>query len=846
MKRLQEKEAVLAATDQLATTGAAALRALRTMTEELRIVNLKLSPRPAAWSEPVSAAAPGYNALVDYIVRDIAGMQYRMTDDQERLALRQFLLEGGDLEKVADKLHFKIRGAENYVPLDSRSTLIGFWLFANLYKAIPDSSRRAPSREETSRLYGIGNAVTQYLFKYSEKLPAGELRRFYDDAVFEMGRNLSVPDAEARTIIAWAEDAYNGYWYPMDLNAWAAVDPSKVKENFAKLGDKVISMGSVSETEDRRNLEEYLGGYRNKPRRGTYDQWALDSAWLWAKYGLNPDGLKEFAGMGVIQNIELQYYADFMRRVGLSSGQLKNMSHDAQLLWERWELLGEIGAAKWTMDRDASADVQRLRESISAMRKKIYLLSQQLAGNGSDAAMAAGKVTVGGIGYSGQAVRELWNADERFGQTNVRVRFVQLEKGYRLEISKADAYSIEHAVPILLEGGDASLPDRVLQEFQRSALLTHYLSIVPYTNPPVDLIARELSDALGFLRSPSAPAAEPNDDAMTAAAGRSDVLRGIAEGTVNQVRKGLEKFRLQGRILAELKSVADGQQETVDLADARRAGQEIGLLNESGRVTDQDVAAVVNSAIRYTGRDYDAELVDKAMTGVLSGTRQEVITQIGSWLRTHGWTEVSAEIPTLMSRHNWDKGSTKFFQAPSNKSDILALDLKGGNMATVHGSILDRGPHALDQFSGIYLGRNPAAAGELWLINRNDGMLVHVGGQDGGKIAFLHGNTSANLPPKEQLVELKVVDAAMPPGGIDMNAQNMQMNAQGQKVDMTFDPAMIEQFKRGDFTGLTPVILNITPITNIRPLLGLAPEAVGTPSANADTVGKAIRREEEV
>jgi len=62
------------------------------------------------------------------------------------------------------------------------------------------------------------------------------------------------------------------------------------------------------------------------------------------------------------------------------------------------------------------------------------------------------------------------------------------------------------------------------------------------------------------------------------------------------------------------------------------------------------------------------------------------------------------------------------------------------------------------------------------------------------------------------------------PGGIDMNAQKMQMNEKGQKIDMLFDQAMMAQFKRGDFSGLTPVIFNITPIANPSLLLGLDQE----------------------
>ncbi|MBF0522632.1 MAG: hypothetical protein HQL24_06210 [Candidatus Omnitrophica bacterium] len=71
-------------------------------------------------------------------------------------------------------------------------------------------------------------------------------------------------------------------------------------------------------------------------------------------------------------------------------------------------------------------------------------------------------------------------------------------------------------------------------------------------------------------------------------------------------------------------------------------------------------------------------------------------------------------------------------------------------------------------------------------------------------------------------------DAAMSanmknPGGIDLNAKNLQMNISkdGKGVEFKFDPKMVEQFKRGDFTGVVPVIIRITPISSPFPLLGL-------------------------
>jgi len=48
----------------------------------------------------------------------------------------------------------------------------------------------------------------------------------------------------------------------------------------------------------------------------------------------------------------------------------------------------------------------------------------------------------------------------------------------------------------------------------------------------------------------------------------------------------------------------------------------------------------------------------------------------------------------------------------------------------------------------------------------------------------------------------------------------------GKGVEMNVDAAMLAQFRRGDFTGIMPIIINITPITSALPILGMAASVV--------------------
>ena len=71
--------------------------------------------------------------------------------------------------------------------------------------------------------------------------------------------------------------------------------------------------------------------------------------------------------------------------------------------------------------------------------------------------------------------------------------------------------------------------------------------------------------------------------------------------------------------------------------------------------------------------------------------------------------------------------------------------------------------------------------------------------------------------------EDRAILAKLDNGGIDLNSRNLNMESSGQKMNITFDPAMIAQFKRGDFSGVKIQILDVVPIS-LMPLLGLKEE----------------------
>jgi len=63
----------------------------------------------------------------------------------------------------------------------------------------------------------------------------------------------------------------------------------------------------------------------------------------------------------------------------------------------------------------------------------------------------------------------------------------------------------------------------------------------------------------------------------------------------------------------------------------------------------------------------------------------------------------------------------------------------------------------------------------------------------------------------------------LPPGGIDLNAKNMAMavDREGNGIEMNFDPAMVAEFRRGNFSGIVANIIRIIPIKSPLPMMGL-------------------------
>ena len=101
------------------------------------------------------------------------------------------------------------------------------------------------------------------------------------------------------------------------------------------------------------------------------------------------------------------------------------------------------------------------------------------------------------------------------------------------------------------------------------------------------------------------------------------------------------------------------------------------------------------------------------------------------------------------------------------------------------------------------------------LINTSGGLFSVIEDFSANKM-LIRNNTSKQIEVAAEAVDRAAIARVLPAtplrGGIDLNSRALNLESSGQKVNIAFDPAMIAQFKRGDFSGVRIQILNVVPI----------------------------------
>ena len=132
--------------------------------------------------------------------------------------------------------------------------------------------------------------------------------------------------------------------------------------------------------------------------------------------------------------------------------------------------------------------------------------------------------------------------------------------------------------------------------------------------------------------------------------------------------------------------------------------------------------------------------------------------------------------------------------------------------------------------------RDRAMSREVIIIERGTGYprVVHDNGRgqlvDGGGRSYIpqthYGNGKPIIVENGRQITVEPNDKrlkrdrAMIQGGIDFASKHLHMETSGDKINITFNPAMMAQFERGDFSGVKIQILDVVPIS-LMPLLGL-------------------------
>jgi hypothetical protein len=223
----------------------------------------------------------------------------------------------------------------------------------------------------------------------------------------------------------------------------------------------------------------------------------------------------------------------------------------------------------------------------------------------------------------------------------------------------------------------------------------------------------------------------------------------------------------------------------------------------------------------------NAAMVKKARAVFIApGITSEWVKLGGSWggnIRTFDITGFASQDLSFIARP--DQGGTmsvSIMKRSSNDKE-LAKDIL-----------------SLVRLDDIPLETNDQRIGVLWISASGEAIFQQEPSKRNGKDNFVRleivningdlmvrasngTSNSVTLRDNAMATDLEANESA--PGGIDLNAANMGMKVQkdangGVKIDI--DPALIERIKREGVQSMVPVIIQMTPIADIRPLLGLS------------------------
>ncbi len=217
---------------------------------------------------------------------------------------------------------------------------------------------------------------------------------------------------------------------------------------------------------------------------------------------------------------------------------------------------------------------------------------------------------------------------------------------------------------------------------------------------------------------------------------------------------------------------------------AENAAEAVNILITHEMKNPQDLRAIIIDFMDETGNVAVAVKLAGAYLDSGSTDRQRVINAYNDFYAIEGAND---EIAADLTRLSFTKGLSP-----------VAVRFQFQEL------VKTMSPSVAVKFVGLYLRADAVEQKKLSLIH------IELAG-------FTTSENAAGLVPYVFMPKATAVEA---PGGIDFNADHLNLKEQGEEFNFDFSNTDFQNLQPNMINGLQPVIINITPLTTILPLLG--------------------------